>query len=74
MLSISERPLLNHLKNVDRILSTDEVLRMDVDEYKIFRELDRAGYVFPRGPPMSPPARSVRESLLYLLMNDCTFV
>lgn len=62
MLSLPELPLLNHLKSVDHILSADEVLSMDVKEHKMFRELDRADFVCPLGPLMSPHTSCARES------------
>lgn len=62
MLSIPKLLLLNHLKSVDHILSVDEVLRLDVDQDKMFKELDKAGYVCPLGPPMSSHSGSLEES------------
>lgn len=64
MLSLLKLPLLNHLKSVDQILSADEVLSMDVEEGRMFRQLHRTGLVCPLGPPISPPSSNVGESLI----------
>lgn len=54
MVKILELPLLDKLKRVDHILLVNEVLRLNVDKDKMFRELDRVGITCPLGPPMSP--------------------
>lgn len=55
MIKISDLPFLDKLKKMDHILLANEVLRLDVDKDKMFRELDRAGVVCALGPPMSLP-------------------
>lgn len=54
-LKVLELPFLEQLKGVDHILSVDKVLRIDVDEDRIFRQLDKARVVCPLGPPISSP-------------------
>lgn len=55
MLQVPKFRLLESIKYSDRILTTMEVLKLKVDKYKMFRDLDKLGYVCSLGSPMSPP-------------------
>lgn len=56
-------PLLESLKSNDHILSAEKILKSEVDEDKIFKELDKSGFVYPLGPSMSPPKGDLLMSL-----------
>lgn len=54
ILRIPKLPLLDHLNYIDHILSIEELLKIDTNKDKLFRDLDKAGCVCSLGPPMSP--------------------
>lgn len=59
MLKALEFPLLKSLKTANHILAEDEVLKSAVDEYLMFRKLDKTGHISPLGPPLSSPRLSL---------------
>lgn len=52
-----EFPLLNSLKDVDHLLTSEEVLESVVDEDRMFRDLVKAGIINPSGPLILAPMR-----------------
>lgn len=54
MLSVAELLLFEALKASDQLLSTKDVLKMQMDEDLMLRDLDKAWYHCPLGPPLSP--------------------
>ena len=57
ILKEAEFPFLSSLKNVDHLLTPEEVLESVVDEDLMFRDLDKAGIVSPLGPSIMVPGR-----------------
>lgn len=55
MLKIPKLFLVEELEREGHILSSDEVLWLEVDEHKMFHELDKVRVVCLLGPPISPP-------------------
>lgn len=45
----------NLFKSSDHVLIAKEILKSEDDENKMFRDLDKSGYVCSLGSPMSPP-------------------
>lgn len=54
MVKIHPLPLVEELEKIDHILSVDEVIRVEVDEDEIFRDLDKSGGVYPYKLPCLP--------------------
>lgn len=55
MLRVLEFPLLESLKASDHILFAEEVLKLEMDEDTMFRDLHMARHLCSLGPSMSPP-------------------
>lgn len=53
-MKIPPLPFVEELEKTDHILSTDKVLRVEVDEDEIFRELDKSGGLCLYGPAPLP--------------------
>lgn len=55
MLKVPEFPLLEFLKLSDHILSPEKIVKLEMDEDRMFRDIDKARHLCSLSPPLSPP-------------------